>query len=472
MSLSVRRSPAPWRTLLPSCLLLGASLAAAQEVAPPNVLVILLDDAGYADFGFMGPTDLQTPEIDRLARDGVAFRDFHVTATVCAPSRAGLLSGRYQQRFGFEGNAPPVGQGLDPAAETLADALRGEGYRTMLVGKWHLGLEAAFHPLNRGFDEFYGFLGGSRSYFPSAQDANPRAPQALQENWAHVTFEGYLTDVLTDRAIAYLREPRTEPFFLFMSYNAPHVPMEAKLEHLEKFAGHPRATLAAMMWSVDENIGRLRAELESQGRLDNTLIFFFSDNGGAESNRSSNRPLKGWKGNKFEGGHRVPAIVSWPARLPKGEWHDGLTSSLDVMATAGAAAGRTAPFTPALDGINLLPILEGQTPADPERRLFWRKGSMAAMRAGTDKLIRLDGHGFRFYDLAADGGETADRREADPERYAQLLAGLREWETTLPRPGWYEDEDWASVTWDIHFDLMNNQRVRWKTPYEKRRATP
>jgi arylsulfatase A-like enzyme len=465
------RPVTPLRTTLLGLSLACASLAAhASATERPNVLLILLDDAGYADFGFMGSTDIDTPHIDRLAQDGIVLSDLHVTATVCAPSRAGLLTGRYQQRFGFEANIPPPGGGLPPSEVTIAEALQDEGYRTILVGKWHLGVEAAFHPLNHGFDEFWGFLEGGRSYFPSPDTDQPRNPRAISHNYTHVGFEGYLTDVLTDRAIDYIRQSRDQPFFLFLSYNAPHTPMEAKDEHLAKYAGHRRARLAAMMWSVDENIGRLRAALVDLGIADNTLIFFLSDNGGAESNQSSNRPLKGWKGNKFEGGHRVPGIVSWPAKLPQGARFQGLASSLDIFPTALAAARQADVLNARRDGINLLPQLAGSAPSDPNRQLFWRKGMMAAMRLGSQKLMRLEGFGYRFYDLADDLAESVDRQVSHPAEFRAAVSAFRAWERSLPPPGWYEVEEWASLTWDIHHELMHNRQPRFKTPWEANRA--
>ena len=445
--------------------LFGMSSAAAGR---PNIILILLDDAGYADFGFMGSEDLETPQIDRLAAGGVAFTDFHVSSTVCSPSRAGLVTGRYQQRFGYECNIPPRGMGLDPEETTLAEALQEKGYRTMVVGKWHLGNDPVFHPNNHGFEEFYGFLEGARSYFPSKELDQPLNPRAILHNRVQVEFDGYLTDVFTDKAIEYIRSSSGQPFFLYLSYNAVHTPMEAKQEHLDKYAGHPRAKLAAMTWSVDENIGRVLDELESLGLRDDTLVFFFSDNGGAESNQSSNLPLKGWKGNKYEGGHRVPAIISWPGHIPAGQWFDGLASSLDVYATAVSAAGLE--IGDDKDGIDLLPYLVYGGLSYPHRTLFWRKDKMAAVRDGNYKLVRLEGFGYRMYDLESDLGETSDLRSTHPDQFASILGSLGEWETGLVPPLWYEGEDWSEVTWEIHYDLMNNQPIRFVNPDQMERA--
>ena len=354
---------------------------------PPNIIIILVDDAGYVDFGFMGSGDLETPRIDELAGKGVIFTDAHVSATVCAPSRAGLLTGRYQQRFGHECNGTGGNLGTDPDETTLADALKRAGYKTAAIGKWHLGHPEEYIPNNRGFDEFYGFLGGSRSYFPLE---NPNQNQVIRHNREPVQFDGYLTDVFGDKAVEYIAQYKEEPFFIYLAFNAVHTPMQAKEDHLEKYSGHPRRELAAMTWSLDENVGKVVDKLEEEGLTDHTLIFFLSDNGGALSNQSSCGPLKGWKGNKFEGGHRVSFFVTWPGRIPKGKTFDGLTSALDIFMTSIRAAGIEKYEGNRLDGINLIPYLTGEQTGDPHSSLYWRKDKMAAARIGDHKLIRLD----------------------------------------------------------------------------------
>ncbi|WP_068447959.1 sulfatase-like hydrolase/transferase [Polaribacter atrinae] len=310
-----------------------------QKDQKPNVIVILIDDAGYADFGFMGSKDLETPNIDKLAKSGVIFTDAHVSATVCAPSRAGLITGKYQQRFGFEANDTGDKNsgdiGLSDDVVTIADVFKKNGYKTMALGKWHLGKQESDLPNNRGFDEFYGFEIGSRSYF---QIENPSKARMLQHNGERVKFDGYLTDVLGDQSVKYVEENKDNPFFMYLAYNAVHTPMEAKKEDLERYKNHPRQYLAAMTWSLDENVGKLQNKLEELGIADNTIIYFLSDNGGAANNTSSGGPLKGWKGNKFEGGHRVPFVVSWPAQIKGGQTFNGLSSSLDIFTTSMAAA--------------------------------------------------------------------------------------------------------------------------------------
>ena len=448
---------------------LAASLAGRVPSEQPNILLILLDDAGYNDFGFMGCPDLPTPQIDRLAAMGTILTDAHVTATVCSPSRAGLMTGRYQQRFGHECNVPPDDIGMDPAEATMGDILRAAGYRTICIGKWHLGNRTMYHPNTRGFDEFWGFLEGGRSYFPNPAQDHPEDHRAILHNRSQVNFEGYLTDVFTDKALACMEEATDQPWFIYLSYNAVHTPMEAKPEHLEIFAGHPRRELAAMTWSLDENIGRLVDYLENRGLMENTLIFFLSDNGGAgaHNNQSRNDPLKGWKGNKYEGGHRVPFLVTWKGTIPAGQHFGGLSSALDILATSVAAAGLDSPPGKPLDGVDLLPFLRGERSGSPHDRLFWRKDAMAAMREGPYKLIRLEGYGYRLYNLATDLQESTDLRASEPAQFAAMRTALTEWDRQQVAPWWYEGEDWSSVTWEIHRALMENEQPRYITQEAK-----
>ena len=460
---------APVRRLSLFAAVLTACLTGAAAPDKPNILVILVDDAGYNDFGFMGCPDIPTPNIDRLAAMGTVLTDAHVTASVCSPSRAGLMTGRYQQRFGHECNVPPDDEGMDPAEATMGDVLGAAGYRTICIGKWHLGNRTMYHPNNRGFDEFWGFLEGGRSYFPDTKVDQPENYRAILHNRTQVDFEGYLTDVFTDKAIDYMEGTRGQPWFIYLSYNAVHTPMDAKPEHLEKFDGHPRRELAAMTWSLDENVGRIVDYLAENNRLDDTLIFFLSDNGGAgmDNNQSRNDPLKGWKGNKYEGGHRVPFFVTWPAVVPAGRRYDGLSSALDILATSVAAAGMETTTGKPLDGVDLVPCLRREKLEPPHEMLFWRKDQMAAMRHGSFKLIRLEGFGYRLYDLATDLQESIDLREAEPEQFASMKAALIAWDRQQTAPWWYEGEDWSSVTWEIHRALMQNEQPRYITPTEK-----
>jgi arylsulfatase A-like enzyme len=429
-----------------------------------NILVILADDAGYADFGFMG-SDLPTPNIDKLANSGVVFTDAHVTASVCSPSRAGLLTGRYQQRFGHEANIPPPTSGMDPAEITIGDAMKNAGYKTGFIGKWHLGEEDRYHPNNRGFDEFWGFLGGARSYFHKEdKDDKPGQAKEILHNKTHIDFDGYLTDEFSNQSVRFIHENKENPFFLFLSYNAVHTPMHAKERDLEKFKDNPRAKLAAMTWAMDQGIGKVLNKLEEEGLRENTLVFFLSDNGGATNNQSSNLPLKGFKGNKYEGGHRIPFILSWPAKINGGQTYDGLSSALDIFATSIGVGGLGKTTGKPLDGVNLISHISGKNKSEPHQTLFWRKEGMAAVRDGGFKLIRLDEYGYRMYNLTNDLGETVDLTTSDPTKLNELKSSLERWENELMTPLWAESKPWQRVTFEIHKALMENREVTIKSP--------
>jgi arylsulfatase A-like enzyme len=438
--------------------------AQERSTKKPNIIVILLDDAGYADFGFMGSKDLQTPEIDKLAKSGIVFTDAHTSATVCSPSRAGLITGRYQQRFGFECNGTGDSLGLDVSEITLGATLQQKGYKTIAIGKWHLGDREVYRPNARGFDEFYGFLGGSRSYFSNPKDDKPGSINAIRHNQNHIDFkEGYLTDVLGDAAVNYIDKFKNQPFFMYLSFNAVHTPMHAKKEDLERFKNHPRQLLAAMTWSLDENIGKVMRKLETEKLLENTLIFFLSDNGGANNNQSTVFPLKGWKGNKFEGGHRVPFIMSWKGQLPEGVKSDKLVSSLDIYATSLAIADAKNPTHKPIDGASLIPF---KAKEKGHQQLFWRKDEAAAVRKGDYKLIRIKEGGTVLYNLKADIGETKDLSKQETKQYKSLSKALLRWERGLIDPLWLEEPEWMQITSDIHKALMNNQKPKKIQPKE------
>jgi len=423
----------------------------------PNVIVILVDDAGYIDFGFMGSEDLQTPNIDKLANSSIKFTDAHVSATVCAPSRAGLITGKYQQRFGFEANGT-AGIGLSDDVVTVADVFKKNGYNTYALGKWHLGEDNSDHPNERGFDNFYGFISGHRSYFPIK---NPSKNQMLQNNGKRVTFDGYLTDVLGDQSIKYIEESKDKPFFMYLAYNAVHTPMHAKKVDLEKFKDHPRKILAAMTWSLDENVGKLMDKLEELEIKDNTIIYFLSDNGGAHNNNSKTGPLKGWKGNKFEGGHRVPFLMSWPNKIKGNKTFDGLTSSLDIFATSIAAANISEENLQ-LDGVNLIPYLTDEKTNDPHESLFWKKLEVSATRIGDYKLITLNNYGSVLYNLKDDLGETNNLFSTEPIIEKNLQINYKNWEKTLMKPLWDEGKDWLKVSNHVHQSLMENKKPAFK----------
>ncbi len=421
---------------------------AAAHASPPNIVLILCDDLGYADLGFTGCEDIPTPHLDRLAREGVLCTDAHVSASVCAPSRAGLLTGVYQQRGGFEANLGS-GEGLLPGTRTFAADLQGAGYQTCLVGKWHLGSKPGSRPDAMGFDHFTGLLGGSRSYFP-IDKKTPSKQQRIERDGEVLPEEslGYVTDAFTDEGVRYIEErDPAKPLMLFMSYTAPHSPMHARPDLLERFSSieNPRrAKYAAMVACLDEGVGRLRGALETEGMADNTMIVFLSDNGGATTNASDNGPWRGMKGSKWEGGHRVPFVVHYPGRLAPGQF-DGCLSSLDLAPTFAAAA-QCVDALPS-DGVDLMPFLESKARGPVHGELFWRRAVAAAYRDGDWKLIRIDEKdGTRrppiLVDLASDPGERSDVSGAHPTRVEGMLQKLESWESGLMEPRWMTGEIW------------------------------
>jgi arylsulfatase A-like enzyme len=429
----------------------------------PNIIVLLCDDAGYADFGFAGSQDLKTPNIDHLAANGIIFTDAHVSASVCGPSRAGILTGKYQQRFGFECN-PEDKDGVDLKQKTLADAMKSAGYTTAAFGKWHLGSAQGYKPNDRGFDYFWGFLSGGRSYFPNASMDKPGHSHSIRENDSFVTFDGYLTDKLGEKAVDFIEINKDKPFFMYWAPNAVHTPMEYTQEDLALFKDHPRKELAAMTWALDRAIGSIIHTLKKENILDNTLIFFLSDNGGAHNNQSSNFPLKGFKGNKFEGGIRVPFVMSWPAKI-KPQQYDGLSSSLDIYATCIDVAGISDDKqTNPIDGVSLIPFVTDEQQNEPHNQLFWRKDKMAAVRDGDYKLIRVERLGYRLYQLEEDPGETNNLEGPEDSISNQLKNELKTWESGMISPLWTEGAEWDTITWLIHEDLFMNKEARVKNP--------
>ncbi len=441
---------APLLLIVVACL--ACSPGQEDEPAPPNIVIVLSDDAGYGDFGAYGSEEFSTPNIDALAGQGIRFTQGYVSASVCSPSRAGLLTGRYQQRFGHEFNIPLRPQpgttvpdmGLTLSERTLAQALGELGYHTGVIGKWHLGVSPPYHPQQRGFDEFYGFLYGSRSYF-AIDGRMERGRRILRGTERQPEPDGYLTDAFTDEAVEFIRRYHQAPFFLYVSYNAVHTPMDAKPDQVQALAGiedENRRTLGAMTMALDEGVGRIIETLSEMGIEENTLLVFLNDNGGAEINYSQNGPLRGMKGDKFEGGIRVPFIARWPGALPEGLEYDRPVSALDIFPTALAATG--ADSLPAeLDGVNLLPYLKGDVEGDPHEYLFWRRGVIAAVRKGDWKYIRVPGHTGWLFDMATDFHETTNRVEERPDVRDELIRALEEWEEGLKEPRWRTDPVWT-----------------------------
>lgn len=436
------------RAIVTLCALCAAP-AAARAAEKPNVVVIVGDDMGYADVGFHGCTDIPTPHLDALAKSGVRFTSGYVSGPYCSPTRAGLLTGRYQTRFGHEFNPGGTGAnaGLPLSEPTMADRFRAAGYATGWVGKWHLGGADKFHPQKRGFDSAFGFLGGAHSYFPEKGKGG-----TVLRGTADAKEPEYLTDAFAREAVAFVEANKAKPFFLYLAFNAVHTPMHATDDRLKKVAhikDDTRRTYAAMMWALDEAVGKLRAKLRAEKLDRNTLVVFFSDNGGPTMpgttvNGSSNAPLRGSKRTTLEGGVRVPFVLSWPAQLAAGRTFDAPVIQLDVLPTALAAAGAEVKPEWELDGVNLLPFLAGEKGGAPHGALFWRFGAQMAVRKGDWKLVRYDaaaegGKGTspaRLYDLAADTGETTDLAAKHPERVKDLQAAWDEWNKGNAAPRW------------------------------------
>ncbi len=420
------------RSALLLCLVLAGSAPGAE--GPPNIIVILADDLGHADLGVHGSKDLATPHIDSLARDGVRFTNGYASAPVCAPTRAGLLTGRYPQRFGFEFNAPEpraAEYGLPREEATLAERLKAKGYATGMVGKWHLGFRPELTPPRRGFDEFFGFLSGMRSYVPRA-----KADPVLRGD-APVAESEYLTTALGREAIAFVERHKDGPFFLYVAFNAVHAPLQATdadLARFQRIADPKRRTYAAMVASMDDAVGALLAKLSETGLEERTLVFFLSDNGGpTRETGASNRPFRGRKGQVYEGGIRVPFLVRWKGRLRSGQVSDEPVISLDVAATALAAAGVEIPK--GFDGVDLVPHLDGKNTRPPHDALFWRYGEQGAARAGEWKLVLRKGR-EELYRLSRDASEREDLAATEPGRVRALREAYGTWAEGLAAPRW------------------------------------
>lgn len=439
-------SSSPQQTIMKTLLLLTLSLATASSMAAtnpnpnpkPNVIVIMADDLGYRDLGFQGSEVVKTPHLDKLAKNGVIFTDAHAAASVCSPSRAGFITGRYQQRFGHEANCPRGTQGMVSTEFTIGQAFQSMGYKTYMIGKWHLGNLDEMYPTKRGFDEFWGLREGSRNFFYKEKEKLGNY-HSIEHNGKHVKFEGFLTDRMTDAAIDMIQSDKKDPFFMFLSYTAPHSPLQATPVDLAKANGN---AYHALIQNMDDNIGRLITYLEENKLRDNTVIWFFSDNGGT-CGAASNYPLNGKKGVEFEGGHRVPFIVNWPEKIKGGQSFDGLTSSMDIFPTSFKLAGGTTTPNP-LDGVDIMPYMTGAKSGSPHEVLYWRKLEQAAVRKGKWKLIRAEGLDPMLYKIADDRSELNDMAETNPEKVQELSKLITTWETDMVEPLWQEGKGWVA----------------------------
>ena len=443
-------------TLILALLTFKTSLLAETPPAKPNILVILSDDQGYSDTGFQGCKDIPTPNLDRLASEGVRCTSGHVSHPYCSPTRAGLMTGRYQARFGHEHN-PKYGptnhqEGLPLTEKILPEFLRKAGYTTGWIGKWHLGSAPEFRPENRGFQETFGFIGGVHEYLDWTPNLQVERDLPIERNGKAVEVKEHLTGVFGHEAADFIRRHNGQPWFLYLAFNAPHDPEQPTAERLERFkniADKKRRAYAAQVSLLDDAIGETLASLQKTGQERRTVVFFFSDNGapvttangGSGPNGGINAPLRDGKHSVYEGGIRVPFVVSWPGRLPEGKDYGKPVSSLDVFPTALACAGIAMPTDRPYDGVDLVPYLTGQKSEAPHAQLFWRlnERSQAAALEGQNKLVRDGTKPDQLFDLSTDIGESKNVIESDPKTGTRLNKDIDDWfhrmATKLAFPG-------------------------------------
>jgi arylsulfatase A-like enzyme len=466
------------RTALAS--LAGAASAlvpgfAQPRARRPNFIVLLADDYGYGDVGCYGSKDIRTPHIDSIARNGARFTDGYVTAALCSPSRAGLLSGRYQQRFGHEFNPggaldrePNIGLPTDQTL--LPKRLKAAGYATGMIGKWHLGATPAYHPCDRGFDEYFGFLIGANAYYnpksPGGKHGSPTPGAAAEllddparqfqmlHNKQPIEEPEYLTDAFGREAVSFIERHSREPFFLYLAFNAVHVPLHATDRYYDRAANIPderRRLLAAMAMAMDDAIGNVLQALKRTGIEKDTGVFFLSDNGSPIHQRAgTNGPLNGQKATYYEGGIRIPFCMQWPGTVPAGQTFREPVISLDLPATFCAAAG--IPKAAELDGVDLAPHLLGKNKSAPHDYLFWRAGRIGVVRKGDWKLLQLDESGIRLHNLASDLGEKKNVAANNPKVVEDLQAAWKGWNAKNVDPLWRGAPLMIPV---------NGDRIRW-----------
>lgn len=478
-----------------------APTALAKPETAPNIILIVADDLGYGDTGVYGSTLIKTPNIDALAHSGVRFTAGYVTHPVCSPSRAALMTGRYQQRFGYEFN--PVGRdatgGVALNEVMIGQIMQRSGYRTGMIGKWHIGQGKGGYPTDRGFDEYFGMASGGSTYIvdpqpgdgffttpeteqtvrigrytaapaqgPDAQRrrlARARVQFPITRNGTVVDVPGYLTDAFTDEATGFIDRNASKPFFLYVAYTAPHTPLQATKRYVDRYAhvtDPGKRVYAAMVSALDDGVGRIVERLRERGLDRRTLVVFLSDNGcaGYLNGACSNAPLGGFKGSHLEGGVRVPFIMAMPGRLPAGRIDTRAVSTLDVLPTAAALAKATLPTDRRLDGVNLLPYLTGARQSSPDRALFWRAGDNVAIRDGDRKMwtaLRAplsakpgyldhedlaattsarNGSHVMLYDLKRDPGEQRNLAAARPAEVRALSQKITVWNKGLIAPQW------------------------------------
>ena len=456
----------------------GVSVSQAEVPAKiqPNIVMIITDDQGWADIGYNNQGSVYTPNLDKLASQGVRFQQAYVTHPTCGPSRAGLITGKSQYRFGYEENNVPTfmsavsaadgaEMGLPVEEKTMGEYLQERGYSTAVYGKWHLGGADRFHPTKRGFDEFYGFRGGARSYFP--YEKPPADPMNLMER-GFANFEEskvYLTDAIADESLKFIEKnaKANKPFFAFLSFNAVHTPMDATDEDLAKFPNlsGDRKIVAAMTLALDRATGKVMDKLEELGIADNTIVVFTNDNGGpTDKNASSNLPLSGIKSTHLEGGVRVPCVMKYPGKVKANSIYDFPISTFDLLPTFFAASGGNTEDLKDIDGVDLLPYINGQNITRPHETLFWKRDARAAIRKGDWKLIRFPDRPAELFYIPDDESELNELAAKEPERYRTMYKELFAWEASIERPRWLlkKQFEWQDVQrMDKYWSKTNTQ---------------
>lgn len=415
----------------------------------PNIVIIYADDMGWGDVGYHGVDDILTPNIDALAESGVYFTQGYVSSSICSPSRCGLLTGVYQQRYtnGQNSRDEDVNRKLFLQQPMLPEILKTAGYYSGIIGKWHLGADEELRPLKRGWDEFYGFLNGSHSFFKAEKKFT-----RIREYWPifrgneMVDYEGYTTEVFTKEAIDFIQRNHPEktgnPFCLYLSYNAVHYPWEVPDKYMERVSfikNRNRQLFAGMVLAMDDGVGELVNELGKQGLSDNTIVFFISDNGspkGQKSDMSSTGPFRGWKGDCLEGGIRIPFIISWPSQIKSNSRYDKPVINLDVLPTITAFAGIKSRRKFPYDGVNLLPYLSEEQKLGelPHKTLYWNRGQDMAIRHGDWKLVLEDHYATKdtmLFDLSVDRGERSNLYQNNSKKVDELRQLYVQWESQL-----------------------------------------
>jgi arylsulfatase A-like enzyme len=427
-----------------SLVALAATPLAAAAADKPNVIVFLSDDVGYGEYGFQGAKDVPTPNIDSIAKNGVRFTQGYVAATYCSPCRAGLMTGRYPTRFGheFNGGGPMGGKdnfGLPVEEKTIADRLKALGFATACVGKWHLGGGPKFIATARGFDEFYGTVANTPFFNPPNFIDTRKSPDVTPVK----DDSFYTTDAYARRAVDWLGKQAGKPFFLYLPFNAQHAPLQAPKKYLDRFPhikDEKRQLFAAMMSAMDDAVGAVLAQVRKMGQEENTLIVFFSDNGGpTQVTTSRNDPLRGRKATTLEGGTRVPFCMQWKGRIKPGTTFDHPILNLDILPTAVVAAGGKVEPDWKLDGVDLMPYLTGKNESRPHETLYWRFGPQWAIRKGDWKLCanNIDGvKSPKLFNLKDDVGEAKDLTAEHLDKAKELKADWDKWSGEQMEPRW------------------------------------